>query len=59
MTRRTRWYYRFPGSFYALGPTSRSFATEREARAEIRRIWELDRLPRGTEIWRAFRHHSS
>lgn len=50
---RTRWYYRFPGCFHAYGPTTEQFATEQEARAEIRHIWQLDRLPRGTELWRA------
>jgi len=49
----SRWFYRFPGNFYALGPTTAQFANEREARKYIRRIWEFDRLPRGTELWRA------
>lgn len=49
----SRWYYRFPGNFYAFGPTPREFASEREARAYIKRIWELAHLPRGTEFWRA------
>lgn len=53
MQHTSRWFYRFPGSFYALGPTTKTFASEREARAFVRRIWELDRLPRGTEFWRA------
>lgn len=51
--RKTRWYYRLPGTLYAYGPTTGYHATEREARAEIRRVWELKRLPRGTEVWRA------
>jgi hypothetical protein len=49
----TRWYYRFPGNFHAFGPTTATYRTEHEARAAIRQIWELDRLPRGTELWRA------
>ena len=50
---KTRWYYRFPGNFFAYGPITAQFATEREARAYLRHIWQLDRLPRGTEVWRA------
>lgn len=53
MQLKSRWYYRFPGSFHALGPTTKTFASERAARAYVRRIWELDRLPRGSEFWRA------
>ena len=48
----TRWFFRFPGSFHANGPTG-LHSTEREARAEIRRVWKLDKLPPGTEVWRA------
>ena len=49
----SRWFYRFPSNFYAYGPTTRRFATEREARAHVRHVWELHRMPRGTEFWRA------
>ena len=48
-----RWFYRFPGDVYALGPTTKSYATEKEVRVVIRRYWELEKLPRGTEIWKA------
>lgn len=51
--RLSRWYFRFPGHFYAWGPTTGRYATEREARASIRRAGNLARLPRGFEIWRA------
>lgn len=46
------WYYRFPGVFHAYGPARfEQPISERDARAYIRRIWELERLPRGTEFW--------
>lgn len=47
-----RWYYRFPGQVYANGPTNERYVTEEEAREEVRRIWNLRRLPSGFEIWR-------
>lgn len=47
-----RWYYRLPGSAYANGPTG-PFASEREARAYLREIYDLVKLPRGTEVWPA------
>ena len=50
----TRWYYKLPGSFYANGPTLGHYSTEREARNEIREYLEVSRLPKGTELWRAY-----
>lgn len=49
----SRWYYLFPGNFHAFGPTQQTFPSERLLRAHLRRIWNLDRLPRRTECWRA------
>lgn len=48
-----RWYYRFPGCAFATGPTSGRYALERNAREEVRRVWGLEKLPQGTEFWRA------
>ena len=48
-----RWNYRFPGAVYAYGPTNSRYRTERGAREEIRQVWNLKRLPRGTEVWPA------
>jgi hypothetical protein len=46
------WYYKLPGAVYAYGPMRFSQpVTERRARAAIRFVWELARLPRGTEVW--------
>ncbi|MEW6664139.1 MAG: hypothetical protein AB1512_02815 [Thermodesulfobacteriota bacterium] len=49
-----RWYYHFPGAVYAFGPTNGWYTSERKAREEIRKVWNLKRLPRGTELWRAY-----
>jgi len=49
----SRWYYRFPGNFYAYGPTTLRFRTERAVREHLREVWKLTRLPNGTEVWRA------
>lgn len=51
--RASRWYYRWPGDFYAVGPTTLRFTNERAVRAHLRDIYGLERLPRGTECWRA------
>lgn len=51
--RKARWFWLWPGAVYATGPTNGFYATEREARAAIRRAWDLDRLPMGTQVWRA------
>ena len=48
-----RWYYRLPGKS-VRGPTTAEYATEKEARQEIRRLCGLKQLPQGTEIWRAY-----
>ena len=49
-----RWYIRFPGGFYALGPMLCPYLmNERQARAHARRVWNLTRLPVGTELWPA------
>lgn len=48
----TRWYYFLPGGVYALGPTTHRFRTERQARAHIRKVWGVRRLPNGTNLWR-------
>jgi hypothetical protein len=53
MSKLSRWYYRFPGNPYAYGPTINNFTTENQARESIRRSWNIKRLPRGTEVWRA------
>ena len=50
---KTRWYYRFPGNFFAHGPTTLLFASERAVRVHLRSVWDLDRLPSGAEVWRA------
>ena len=46
-----RWMVLFPGNVYANGPTTGYYTSEREARGEIRRVWNLDRLPRGAAVW--------
>lgn len=43
------WMYQFPGECYANGPVRAM--TEKDARAEIRRVWDLTRLPQGTQVW--------
>lgn len=53
MRKASRWYYFLPGGVYALGPTTETFTTERAARAYIRECWDMSRLPRGTQVWRA------
>lgn len=49
----SRWYYRLPGEFYANGPTVNTYPNERAARKAIREMYNLPRLPRGFEVWRA------
>lgn len=52
MHKHRAWYVKFPLDAYALGPMR--FAkpvSEREARAEARKIDGVDRLPRGTALW--------
>lgn len=51
--RKSRWYYKFPGGVYGLGPTEQRFSCERQAREHIRRSWGYKRLPQGTQVWRA------
>ena len=51
--RQPRWYFRWPGNFYAWGPTPEEYPSERACRAALREIYKLDRLPRGMEVWRA------
>jgi hypothetical protein len=51
--KKTRWYYRLPGNFYGLGPTSDTYRTERDLRAMVRQAWGFKRLPQGFECWRA------
>lgn len=46
-----RWYYHFPGCTYAYGPTTKRYATEKVARKGIREVWDLKKLPNGTEVW--------
>ena len=53
MRRKWRWYYFFPGNVYAYGPTTDYYGSEREVRAMIKRAWELARLPRGFQCWKA------
>lgn len=53
MNKKSRWYFKFPSYFHAIGPTTKRFATEQEARKNIRKVWGLTRLPKGTEVWRA------
>jgi hypothetical protein len=53
MFKSTRWYYKFPGNAYAYGPTTQTFANQKKAREHIRKSWELERLPKGFELWRA------
>jgi len=53
MVKFSRWWYRFRGNFYAYGPTTKKFSSERKVRAHLREVWECKRLPYGTEIWRA------
>ena len=48
-----RWYYRLPGKS-VRGPTIAEYATEKEARQEIRHLCGLKRLPQGTKIWLAY-----
>jgi len=46
------WYYRFPGDAGAYGPMRFSVTvSENEARAHLREIYKLKRLPSGTEVW--------
>jgi hypothetical protein len=47
----TKWYFIFPGWFYA-GNTPGHHRTEREARAWVRDYYKRKRLPRGTAFWR-------
>ena len=47
----THWFIRFPGGF-AQGPFRSEGVTEQKARENARIIFELDRLPVGTELWR-------
>jgi hypothetical protein len=53
MNKMSRWYFRFPEDFYALGPTTKRLSTEKKAREYIKKCWEIERLPRGFELWRA------
>ena len=55
-----RFYMRFPGSFYAEGPITLcnergkkldDTASERAVRKALRSYLNLDRLPRGFEVW--------
>jgi len=43
----SRWYYQFPGAFYANGPTTGYYRTEDEVREAC--PW----MPENAEIWRA------
>jgi hypothetical protein len=51
MKRKHRWYFRWPGEFYAWGPTEEEYGSEREVRAMLRESYGYKRLPRGMEIW--------
>jgi len=53
MNKMNRWYYFFPGNVYAYGPTVQTFSNEKKAREHIRKSWELAKLPRGFQLWRA------
>lgn len=51
MKRSYRWHYRWPGCFHSRGPTTETFSTERQARAHLRELYSLKRLPIGTEVY--------
>ena len=44
------YYARFPGDFYPMDVYA---ASESGARTQLRAMLDLDRLPRGTEVWKA------
>lgn len=50
-----RWYYKLPGNFHALGPTTGEYSSEREVRKMLRVIFfpKKKRLPKGIEVWKA------
>jgi len=45
------WYFRWPGMGIAHSFEFEEPVTERQARQAIRSQAQLDRLPRGTELW--------
>lgn len=61
----SRWYYRYPGNFYALGPTLGRYGSQKEVREMVRLIdhkikygkdhiyYKMEKLPAGMEFWRA------
>ena len=49
---KSRWYFKFPGEFYAHGPTDILFSNERHVRAYICECYHLA-TSRGIEVWRA------
>lgn len=48
-----RWYYRFPGTFHANGPTMKGFRKKEEVRKHLRNTFGYTRLPKGFEVWPA------
>ena len=49
----TKWYIKFPGNAYAIGPTVGYYFTEKQVREMIRDSYGFNRVPHGTQIWRA------
>jgi hypothetical protein len=46
------WYYRFHGAPYAYGPARfDNPVSEKKARENIKKTWELKRWPYNMEIW--------
>lgn len=52
-TLKPRWYYKYPGSFHANGPTTERFEFEEQARNYLRDLHERtgDDWPEDTELW--------
>jgi hypothetical protein len=45
------WHVKFPGDFYAVSFRLNS-TDERKARKSVRERLSLNRLPKGTELWK-------
>ncbi len=52
---KSRWWWQLPNGYTAFGPTELRFATEREARHFLRRLFKSKGgiLPKGMKLWRA------
>ena len=48
-----RWFIKFPTNAYVLGPTTKRFDTEEEARAHVREIYGAELQDEDFHVWRA------